>query len=159
MLQEERAIGCGTFRFTSIHDEVTYTDTEAFSHSVAARSTGRKGEYEIIPHLGEVWAVYKNWRAGWTTHDFEKCEYELVEIFGHTDSSIQVQHLRKVDGYRTVFMRNRAEGSVKTIRKDEYLKFSHQIPCFHLTHEKGGKLRGYLELDPLSVPEEFLFTD
>jgi hypothetical protein len=25
-----------------------------------------------------------------------------------------------------------------------------------LTHEKGGKLRGYLELDPLSVPEEFL---
>ncbi|KAF8723966.1 hypothetical protein HU200_020968 [Digitaria exilis] len=159
LLQEERTIGCGTFRLSSIHQVMTYTGTDAFSHSVVARSTGRKYEYEIIPHLGEIWAVYKNWRAGWTAHDFENCEYELVEIFGHTDSSIQVQHLRKVDGYRTVFMPNRAVGSVKTIRKDEYPKFSHQIPCFHLTHEKGGKLHGYLELDPLSVPEEFLFTD
>ncbi|KAF8657062.1 hypothetical protein HU200_060400 [Digitaria exilis] len=159
LLQEERTIGCGTFRLSSIHQVMTYTGTDAFSHSVVARSTGRKGEYEIIPHLGEIWAVYKNWGAGWTAHDFENCEYELVEIFGHTDSSIQVQHLRKVNGYRTVFMPNRAVGSVKTIRKDEYPKFSHQIPCFHLTHEKGGKLRGYLELDPLSVPEEFLFVD
>ena len=79
-----------------------------------------------------------------------------MEILGHTDSSIQVQLLRKVDGYKMVFMSYRAEGSVKTIRKDEYPKFSHQIPCFHLTHEKGGKLRGYLELDPLSLPEAFL---
>ncbi|OEL38731.1 hypothetical protein BAE44_0000250 [Dichanthelium oligosanthes] len=159
LLQEERTIGCGTFRLSSIHELMTYTGTDAFSHSVVARSTGRKGEYEIIPRLGEIWAVYKNWRAGWTAHDFENCEYELVEIFGHTDSSIQVQHLRKVDGYRMVFVPYRAAGSVKTIRKDEYPKFSHQIPCFHLTHEKGGKLRGYLELDPLSVPEKFLFTD
>lgn len=158
LLQEERTVGCGTFRLSSIHELMTYTGTDAFSHPVEARSAGRKGEYEIIPHLGEIWAVYKNWRAGWTAHDFENCEYELVEIFGQTDSSIQVQLLRKVDGYRTVFMPYRAEGSVKTIRKDEYPKFSHQIPCFHLTHEKGGKLRGYLELDPLSVPEEFLFT-
>jgi curved DNA-binding protein CbpA len=156
LLQEERTVGCGTFRLSSIHKLMTYTGTDAFSHLVKARN--RKGEYEIIPRLGEIWAVYKNWRAGWTAYDFEKCEYELVEIFGQTDSSIQVQLLRKVDGYRTVFMPYRAEGSVKTIRKDEYTKFSHQIPCFHLTHEKGGKLRGYLELDPLSVPEEFMFT-
>jgi len=159
LLQEERTIGCGTFKLSSIHEVMTYNGRDAFSHCVDARSAGRKGEYEIIPHLGEIWAVYKNWRAGWTAHDFKNCEYELVEIFGHTDSSIQVQHLRKVAGYRTVFVPYRAEGSVKTIRKDEYPKFSHQIPCFHLTHEKGGKLRGYLELDPSSVPEEFLLTD
>ncbi|KAG2596194.1 uncharacterized protein LOC120706244 [Panicum virgatum] len=159
LLQEERTIGCGTFKLSSIHEVMTYDGRDAFSHCVDARSAGRKGEYEIIPHLGEIWAVYKNWRAGWTAHDFKNCEYELVEIFGHTDSSIQVQHLRKVAGYRTVFVPYRAEGSVKTIRKDEYPKFSHQIPCFHLTHEKGGKLRGYLELDPSSVPEEFLLTD
>ncbi|XP_062189238.1 uncharacterized protein LOC133892460 [Phragmites australis] len=157
LLKEERTIGCGAFRLSSIHETMTYTSTDAFSHPVEARSTGKRGEYEIIPHLGEIWAVYKNWRAGWTAQDFEKCEYELVEIFGHTDSSIQVQLLRKVDGYRTVFMP--CKGSVKTISKDEYPKFSHQIPCFHLTNEKGGKLRGYLELDPLSLPEEFLFTD
>ncbi|XP_066317374.1 uncharacterized protein [Miscanthus floridulus] len=155
-LSQERTIGIGTFRISNVHEIMTYTGTDAFSHRVEARYTGRKGEYEILPRLGEIWAVYKNWGAGWTAQDFEKCEYELVEILGHTDSSIQVQLLRKVDGYKMVFMSYRAEGSVKTIRKDEYPKFSHQIPCFHLTHEKGGKLRGYLELDPLSLPEAFL---
>jgi curved DNA-binding protein CbpA len=158
LLLEERPIGCGTFRLSSTHEltTMTYTGTDAFSQLVEARSTGKKGEYEIIPHLGEIWAIFKNWRAGWTAKDFKKCEYELVEILGHTDSSIQTRVLRKVDGYRTIFMPCRAEGSLKTIRKDEYPKFSHQIPCFHLTHEKGGNLRGYLELDPLSLPEEFL---
>ncbi|PWZ11276.1 Chaperone protein DnaJ 1 [Zea mays] len=154
--QEERTIGIGTFRLGYIFDMMTYTGTDPFSHPVKARATGRKGEYEILPRHGEIWAVYKNWEAVWTAQDFEKCEYELVEILGHTDSSIQVQLLRKVDGYKMVFMSYRAEGSVMTIRNDEYPKFSHQIPCFRLTHEKGGKLRGYLELDPLSVPEEFL---
>jgi curved DNA-binding protein CbpA len=154
-LSQDRTIGIGTFRVGYIHDMMTYTGTDAFSHLVEARPTGRKGEYEILPRLGEIWAVYKNWSAGWTAQDFEKCEYELVEIFGYTDSSIQVQLVRKVDGYKMVFMSYRA-GGVKTIRRDEYPKFSHQIPCFHLTHEKGGKLRGYLELDPLSLPEEFL---
>jgi hypothetical protein len=154
--QEERTIGIGTFRLSNVLEMMTYTGTDAFSHRVEARYAGRKGEYEILPRLGEIWAVYKNWGPGWTAQDFEKCGYELVEILGHTDSSIQVQLLRKVDGYKMVFMSCRAKGSVKTIRKDEYPKFSHQIPCFHLTHEKGGKLRGYLELDPLSVPEEFL---
>ncbi|CAN6297808.1 unnamed protein product [Urochloa humidicola] len=159
LLQEERTIACGTFRISSIHEVMTYTGTDAFSHSVEAISTGRKGEYKIIPHSGEIWAIYKNWRVGWTAHDFENCEYEQVEILDHTNLSIRVQHLRKVDGYRTIFMPYRAEGSVKTIRKDEYPRFSHQIPCFHLTHENGGQLRGYLELDPLSLPGEFLSSD
>ncbi|CAD6232393.1 unnamed protein product [Miscanthus lutarioriparius] len=156
-LSQERTISIGTFRLSSIHEMVTYTGTDAFSHRAEARSTGRKGEYEIFPRLGEIWAVYKNWRAGWTAQDFEKCEYELVEIFGCTDSSIQVRLVRKVDGYKMVFMSYRAAGSVKTIRKDDYPKFSHQIPCFHLTHEKGGQLQGYFELDPLSLPEGFLY--
>ncbi|XP_066305948.1 uncharacterized protein [Miscanthus floridulus] len=156
-LSQERTISIGTFRLSSIHEMVTYTGTDAFSHRAEARSTGRKGEYEIFPRLGEIWVVYKNWRAGWTAQDFEKCEYELVEIFGCTDSSIQVRLVRKVDGYKMVFMSYRAAGSVKTIRKDEYPKFSHQIPSFHLTHEKGGQLQGYFELDPLSLPEGFLY--
>jgi hypothetical protein len=57
-----------------------------------------------------------------------------------------------VDGYTAVFRRDEA---VKTISKDEYPKFSHQVPCFHLTNEKGGKLRGCLELDPNSLPDVF----
>ncbi|KAF0902930.1 hypothetical protein E2562_019867 [Oryza meyeriana var. granulata] len=132
---------------------------DLMNHELQARPTGRRNEYEIVPRLGEIWAVFKNWRTGWTAQDYKKCDYELVEIFGHTDSSIQVQLLRKVVDYRAVFMPDKREGAVKTIRKDEYPKFSHQIPCFHLTNERGGKLRGFLELDPLSVPEMFLFTD
>lgn len=155
LVKEDRTVGCGIFKVSGGHC-MTYTGTESFSHLVYTRPTGRKNEFEIIPRLREIWAVYKNWRAGWTAEDFKNCSYELVEIFGHTDSSIQVQLLRKVDGYMAVFKR---EEAVETISKDEYPKFSHQIPCFHLTNEKGGKLRGYLELDPYSVPKEFLSTE
>ncbi|KAF7009767.1 hypothetical protein CFC21_024272 [Triticum aestivum] len=159
LVTEDRPVGCGTFKVCTAQGLMTYTGTEiaeCFSRLVLARPTGRRNEYEIAPRLGEVWAVYKDWKAGWTARDFSSCDYELVEIFCHTNSSIRVRLLRKVDGYRAVFTR---ETTVETIGKDEYLKFSHQIPCFHLTNEGGGKLRGCLELDPYSVPEEFLLTD
>ncbi|KAF7084139.1 hypothetical protein CFC21_087819 [Triticum aestivum] len=154
--KEDRTLACGIFKVSSGNDgTTTYTGTESFSHPVVARSTGRKNEYEIIPRFRDIWAVYKNWRAGWTAEDFKNCEYEFVEIVGQTDSSIQVQPLGKVDGYRAVFRRG---ADVKTISKDEYPKFAHHVPCFHLTNEKAGKLRGCFELDPYSVPEVFLYT-
>ncbi|XP_048550416.1 uncharacterized protein LOC125530062 [Triticum urartu] len=157
LVNEDRPVGCGTFTVSGENDAImTCTGTQSFSHPVCSRPTGREKEFEIIPLPREVWAVYKDWRAGWTARDFKNCDYELVEILTHTDSSIQVKLLRKVDGHRTVFRR---EPSVETICKDEYLKFSHQIPRFHLTNEKGGKLRGCLELDPFSVPERFLGID
>ncbi|CAM0946344.1 unnamed protein product [Alopecurus aequalis] len=111
LVKEDLTIGCGMFKLSN--DHITYTGTDAFSHLVLARPTGRKNEYEIVPRVGEIWAVFKNWRAGWTAQDFKNREYELVEIFGHTDNdkSIQVQLLRKVDGYRAVFRR---EETVKT---------------------------------------------
>uniref|UniRef100_N1R1C2 DUF3444 domain-containing protein n=1 Tax=Aegilops tauschii TaxID=37682 RepID=N1R1C2_AEGTA len=108
---------------------------------------------------GQIWALYNdmdkfpNYYAGIRKVDLKN---NKVQILTHTDSSIQVKLLRKVDGHRTVFRR---EPSVETICKEEYLKFSHQIPRFHLTNEKGGKLRGCLELDPFSVPERFLGID
>jgi hypothetical protein len=86
LLQEDRTIGCGTFRLS--HELITYTNIDVFSQCVDAISTSQKGDYEIIPHLGEIWAVYKNWRVGWTAQDFGRCEYELVEILGYTGSSI-----------------------------------------------------------------------
>ncbi|KAL5224453.1 hypothetical protein ABZP36_011092 [Zizania latifolia] len=159
LVKEELTVACGTFRFSSSNGTEVFNGTEYLSHPVHAVCTGRRYEYEIIPRHGEIWAVFKNWRTGWTAEDYKNCEYELVEIFGHTDSSIQVQLLKKVDGFKAVFTPDRREGAVKTIRKDEYPKFSHQIPCFRLTNERGGKLRGFLELDPWSVPKAFLFPD
>ncbi|KAL5200552.1 hypothetical protein ABZP36_021755 [Zizania latifolia] len=159
LVKEELTVACGTFRISSSHGTEVFNGTDYLSHPVDARCTGRRNEYEIIPCLGEIWAVFKNWRTGWTAEDYKKCEYELVEIFGHTDSSVQVRLLRKVDGFKAVFAPDRTEGALKTIRKDEYPEFSHQIPRFHLTNERGGKLRGFVELDPWSVPEAFLLTD
>ncbi|KAI5014508.1 hypothetical protein ZWY2020_055898 [Hordeum vulgare] len=135
LVTEDRTVGCGTFKVSTVQALMTYTGAEiaeSFSHLVLARPTGRRSEYEITPRLGEVWAVYKGWKAGWTAHDFSSCDYELVEVFYHTNSSMQVRLLRKVDGYRAVFTR---DTTVETIGKDEYLKFSHQIPFFHLTNE------------------------
>jgi hypothetical protein len=83
---EDQTVGCGTFKVSSDRDDnITYTGTKPFSHHVLARPTGRRNEYEIIPHPREIWAIYKNWRAGWSAQDFKHCEYELVEILAYTD--------------------------------------------------------------------------
>ncbi|XP_010941769.1 uncharacterized protein [Elaeis guineensis] len=158
-LGEELPIGCGTFKIAS--GSITFDTTDTFSHLVKARPAGRKNQYVILPSVGEIWAVYKNWRAGWTLSDFENCEYDVVEICEHTGSSMRVSLLTKVTGYRAVFRPER-KGNTSTmmeIPEDEFLRFSHQIPAFQLTGERGGKLRGYWELDPASVPEIFLFPN
>ncbi|KAG1326321.1 Heat shock protein DnaJ N-terminal domain-containing protein [Cocos nucifera] len=158
-LGEELPIGCGTFKAAS--GSITYDTMDTFSHLVRARPTGRKNQYVIVPGIGEIWAVYKKWRAGWTLTDLQNCEYDLVEICEHTGSGIEVSLLTKVNGYRAVFRPERKENALAmmVIPEDEFLRFSHQIPAFQLNEERGGKLRGYWELDPASVPESFLFTN
>ncbi|XP_008776154.1 uncharacterized protein LOC103696336 [Phoenix dactylifera] len=156
-LGKELPIGCGTFKVAT--GSIAFDTTDTFSHLVQARPAGRKNQYVILPSIGEIWAVYKNWHAGWTLSDFENCEYDVVEICERTGSGMKVLLLTKLTGYRAVFRPERKGNSITMmeIPEDEFLRFSHQIPVFRLTDERGGKLRGYYELDPASVPEIFLF--
>ncbi|XP_072954171.1 uncharacterized protein [Typha angustifolia] len=158
-LQEDLPLGCGTFKIAK--QNITYDNSDAFSHVVLARPFGRKNQYKILPGVGEIWAIYKNWRVGWTVLDLENCDFDIVEICQRTNSGTKVSFLTKVSGYRAVFMPDRKRNVTGTmdIPEDEYLRFSHQIPSFQLTDERCGKLRGYWELDPASVPEIFLFTN
>nr|CAD1817006.1 unnamed protein product [Ananas comosus var. bracteatus] len=148
--REGLPIGCGTFKVTN--ECQTFVSTDAFSHLVNARLHGRKNQYEIFPSVGEIWALYKNWRPSWTLFDFENCEFDVVEICERTGAGTKVSLLTRVDGYRTVFMPDK-KSRVVEVPEDEYLRFSHRIRAFQLMDQRGGMLRGYWELDPASLPE------
>ncbi|KAG6505232.1 uncharacterized protein LOC121985925 [Zingiber officinale] len=145
-------ISCGTFKVEH-HHIVEFDNTGIFSHLVQAKPNAKKDLYDIFPCHGEIWAVYKNWHAGWRRSDWEKCEYDVVEICECTDVAIKVRTLMKVNGYRAVFKYDvEARAGTMDISVCEYVRFSHRIPSFKLTNERGGKLNGCWELDTASAP-------
>jgi curved DNA-binding protein CbpA len=153
LVQDGLPIGCGAFRVSRQSD--IYDCTNVFSHimEVALMSNGKK--YEILPRVGQVWAIYKNWSHAWTFEDYSRCEYFLAEVLEISDGNITVSCLNKVEGFSTVFKPvNKAESrSAMRVAKSDMMMFSHQIPAFRLTNEN---LFGYWELDPASVPEVLL---
>ncbi|XP_004229298.1 uncharacterized protein [Solanum lycopersicum] len=154
---ETMPIGCGQFKFRNSKLK-PYTGTATFSHEVAAEVL-KKGLYKIFPGKGEVWAVYKNWSAKIKGKKLEDCEYEIVEIVDVSTSYIQVKLLVRVQGFKSVYKPQvEEEGRVK-ISMSDHLKFSHGIPAFRLTEERGGSLRGFWELDPAAMPLYLLCTD
>ncbi|XP_042448708.1 uncharacterized protein LOC122033673 [Zingiber officinale] len=157
--KEGMPIGCGTFEVVCQYE--TFDDTHLFSHLTHAKLAGKINHYLIEPGVGEIWAVYKNWSIGWSISDLKNCEYILVEICEHILSGMKVNILAKVNGYRSVF---KPEGNAEVVTSmeipvSEYIRFSHQIPAFRLTEERGGELRGYWELDPACVPGVLLVSD
>ncbi|KAG6487646.1 uncharacterized protein LOC122009945 [Zingiber officinale] len=155
-LSEGMPISCGTFKVDHYHI-VKFDNIGTFSHLVQAKPNAKKGRHDILPSHGEIWAIYKNWDAGWSQSDWENCEYDVVVICQCTDAAIKVKTLTKVDGYRAVFKQDveTTAGSMD-IPACDYVRFSHRIPSFRLTNERGGKLQGCWELDTASVPEILL---
>ncbi|KAL5541781.1 hypothetical protein UlMin_009491 [Ulmus minor] len=150
-------ISCGRFK-NPRNLEQDYDSTATFSHRVRALHVGgRRFEYDILPQKGQVWALYNNWNPGFRCSDLDKCEYEVVEVLMATESVIEVLFLDRVDGFNSVFKSKMHDGSPLTmgINQVELLRFSHQIPAFRLTEERGGTLRGFWELDPASLPEHY----
>lgn len=144
---------CGMFRLQKDgHGE--YTETGPFSHKVKAQSTEKKGVCAIFPRKGEVWALYKNWNAAITRADLKKSEYDMVELLEEDEYEFKVLVLEPVSGYKSIFKAQMEGGMGITREIPRYglLRFSHQIPAFRLTHEKGGRLKGYWELDPAALP-------
>ncbi|CAL4980563.1 unnamed protein product [Urochloa decumbens] len=152
-LEQAIGISCGTFQ---VQDwKIMYDTNGVFSHVVHARKTSNKRQFEIHPQVGEIWAIYMNWSPDWAPSSSNPAEYAIGEIKRRTKSSTIFEFLIKVDGHVTVFKLDNQRAALK-IPVKENLRFSHRIPSFCLTEENGGELRGFYELDPASVPGDFL---
>ncbi|XP_015062003.1 uncharacterized protein LOC107007754 [Solanum pennellii] len=141
---------CGTFKVQS--EKCQVYGPSSFSHVVKAVSINRN-RFEIYPRDGDIWALYKNWKK-LSLHP-DTSAYEIVEVIENSKDRIKVSSMVRVNGFKSVFRSPRIQRSnpaILEIPKDEFGRFSHQIPAFQLTGEKGGVLRGCWELDPASAP-------
>ncbi|XP_016440899.2 uncharacterized protein LOC107766602 [Nicotiana tabacum] len=141
---------CGTFKVQN--EKCQVFDPSSFSHVVKTVSNNRN-RFEIYPREGEIWALYKNWKK--SSLDPDKFEYEIVEVIENSKDRIKVSSMARVNGFKSVFRslrKQKLNPAILEIKKDEFGRFSHQIPAFQLTGEKGGVLIGCWELDPASVP-------
>ncbi|KAE8677624.1 hypothetical protein F3Y22_tig00111504pilonHSYRG00035 [Hibiscus syriacus] len=146
---------CGKFNIRN--SSQAYTSTDSFSHLLNAEPTGLKGEYTIVPRRGEIWALYRNWTRDIKCSDLENWEYDIVQVLEDNYFLFRVCVLDKVDGFNSVFkpqVKGRTNVTLEIPRVNQ-LRFSHQIPCFQLTNERNGSLRGCWELDPAALPPHY----
>lgn len=154
---KDMPISCGQFKVKG-GEKQQFTLTSSFSHQLRADQTGKKNVFAIYPRKGEIWAIYKNWHPDMTSLHLTNCEYDIVEVLEENSSNTKVSILERVNGLNAVFKPRKSGNSplTKEIPRAELLRFSHQIPSFRLTDEKGGSLRGCTELDPAALPPHVL---
>lgn len=153
LVEDGLPIGCGAFRVSRQSD--IYDCTSVFSHNMEVTLMRKGKKYEILPRVGQVWAIYKNWSHAWKFEDYCRCEYFLAEVLEISNGNVTVSWLTKVEGFIAVFKPEQTAESRSAMRvaKSDMMMFSHQIPAFRLTNEN---LCGCWELDPASVPEVLL---
>jgi hypothetical protein len=153
-LEQGKPISCGTFE---VQKWRTKCDTTSFfSHLVDARQTGMKRQFEVLPQVGQIWAIYKNWAPDWVPSSDDTCEFDVGEIIESTEAGTKLTTITQVGGFRCVFKPDDRTEFVE-IPARENSRFSHRIPSYRLTEERGGTLRGFHELDPASLPDVFLY--
>ncbi|RLM86036.1 uncharacterized protein C2845_PM04G08330 [Panicum miliaceum] len=101
LVQDGLPIGCGAFKVSRQSD--IYDCTNVFSHSMEVTLVSKGKKYEILPRVGQVWALYKDWSRAWTFEDYSRCEYILAEVLEISNGNIAVSCLTKVEGFSTVF--------------------------------------------------------
>ncbi|MCO5566404.1 hypothetical protein L7F22_020081 [Adiantum nelumboides] len=145
------SIACGEFRMSSSQ---IMNSVNSFSHLVNWEKSG-KGLVKIYPKKGQIWCVYRNWKAGqqvFTVGD-GLVGYILVEVLSDCceASGAHVLSLSKVAGFKTTFQSS--TGGVFQIPFLELLRFSHQVPARRLEgNEAPGISRDCWELDPAAIP-------
>lgn len=150
-LQNDMPMSCGNYEVSRSTNECC--ENYAFSHLVETSRTGTDSQVKILPKVGEVWAVYRA-----RSSKNRRAEYAIGEIIKRTESSLSFAFLTKVEGHVSVFKPD-VRKAVLEIPVEAKLRFSHRIPLFRLTSENGGKLHGFYELDPASVPDALLQKD
>ncbi|WVZ64561.1 hypothetical protein U9M48_014059 [Paspalum notatum var. saurae] len=95
------------------------------SHVMHARQTSKKWQFEILPQVGEIWAIYMNWSPRWAPSGKDPdAVYAVGKIRRRSKLSTTVELLTKVDGYVSVFRPGSQKGALK-IPVKENLRFSH----------------------------------
>ncbi|KAF9596943.1 hypothetical protein IFM89_014522 [Coptis chinensis] len=93
---------CGIFKEMNSKTIVKVT---AFSHKVTSKAP-RWPLYDIFPHRGEIWALFKDWELNWTLHDLNShTQYEIVEVLSDKPDCTIVVSLVRVEGFEAVFQR------------------------------------------------------
>ncbi|KAK9137021.1 hypothetical protein Sjap_007615 [Stephania japonica] len=155
--EKELPIACGRYKYgTSLITE----DHGMFSHLTPLKVVPKAKFYEIYPVKGEIWAIFKNWHINWSCNpdDHRNYEFEYVEVLSdYSDkASISVEYLVKIKGFVSLFRRKKEKGSFQ-IPPTELLRFSHRITFYRTTgSEREDIPEGYFELDPASLPEDFI---
>ncbi|CAL5393865.1 unnamed protein product [Camellia sinensis] len=149
---------CGNFRAgnSDIVEQVNI-----FSHLLSREKAGRGGCIRIYPRSGDIWAVYRNWSPDWdrSTPDELRHQYEMVEVLDDYSENLGVcvTPLIKLDGFKTVYQRNKNKDAIRWIPRKEMLRFSHQVPYWLLKKgESDNVLDGCWDLDPAATPDELL---
>lgn len=148
-------ISCGTFK-PNKYKKGHKIDVAAISHQVKIEP--KKNEYSIFPRKGEVWALYKPWSPKMSRSELPECKFDILEISEVNEKWVDAVALEAVEGYKLLY-KPQNEGQEMTRRQielHELIKFSHQIPAFRLTGERGGILQGFWELDPAALPAYLL---
>ncbi|KAL4566719.1 hypothetical protein LXL04_030842 [Taraxacum kok-saghyz] len=148
-------IVCGTFRSK---DTVLNFDLSQLSHSVNCYKSMSSSVYKIFPLKGEIWAVYRNWKSGFSRLSYDNYKCWVVEILSDfTDGEkMMVARLVEVKGCLTFYERLQGEDGFEMVRgfsKRELTCFSHRIPAFRVPGiGRHGIPESSWHLEPVALP-------
>eukprot|EP01018_Ginkgo_biloba_P005459 Gb_04544 [translate_table: standard] len=144
---------CGDF---IVGRRTTTEFLNVFSH-VMRSEKAPGGVVKIFPKKGEIWALYRDWRADWddSTPQEVRQKYEMVEIITDFTETLgaSVVPLVKLSGFKTLFQKKQiGSQAVQWVLKTEILRFSHQVPARRLSGNEAANLpKGCWELDPAAT--------
>ncbi|CAH8381469.1 unnamed protein product [Eruca vesicaria subsp. sativa] len=157
-------VGCGTF---SLPKTCSIFTPGHVRHQIFPQTSKDGNEFTILPKIGQVWLIYKDWAPYYDVEALEgKClDYEVVEVLDDA-LNYKVLALAPVefpDEERNRFFRaaksrssyryeEDGTGVVFTIPQSKMLRFSHQIPASRVTREVDGEMIVLFEVDNNSVP-------